>query len=100
MEYFIMAKLSAKERMLSVLKKSDGYNTFTTKQAQRRFGISNVAARIDELRQEGHCIYTNTKTLEDGRKINYYRLGSPTKAMVRAAIAAGFSFKQPHADVV
>ena len=85
-------KLSAKERMLATLKKSAGYNTFTTAQAQSRFGITNVSARIDELRQEGHCIYTNTRVLEDGRKIKYYRLGTPTKAMVRAALKAGFSF--------
>jgi predicted ArsR family transcriptional regulator len=84
--------LSAKQKMLAVLKKQDGYNTFTTKQAQRRFGISNVAARIDELRQEGHVIYTNKRTLEDGRKISYYRLGNPTKGLVKTALEAGYSF--------
>ena len=86
-----MNKLSAKTRMLNTLKKSEGYNTFTTKQAQHRFGITNVSARIDELRQEGHCIYTNTRNLEDGRKITYYRLGTPTKALVQAALRTGYS---------
>lgn len=85
-------QLSAKQKMLATLKKQSGYNTFTTAQAQSRFGISNVSARIDELRQEGHCIYTNTKTLENGRKIKFYRLGTPTKAMVQAALRAGYSF--------
>ena len=85
-------KLSAKEKMLSVLKKQDGYNTFTTKQAQRRFGITNVSARIDELRQEGHVIYTNSRKLEDGRKITYYRMGTPTKSLVQKALKAGYSF--------
>ena len=89
---YIMSKLSAKTRMLNTLKKTSGYNTFTTKQAQVRFGISNVAARIDELRQEGNCIYTNTRILEDGRKISYYRLGNPTKAMIKSALSAGHSF--------
>ena len=83
-------KLSAKEKMLVALKKTSGYNTFTTKQAQRRFGITNVAARIDELRQEGNVIYTNTKSV-DCKKVSFYRLGSPTKAMVRTALAAGYS---------
>jgi Helix-turn-helix domain len=87
-----MAKLSAKERMLKALKSKEGYNTFTVKQAQHRFGVVNVSARIEELRKEGHCIYTNTKTLKDGRKISYYRLGTPTKSMVQAALSAGFSF--------
>ena len=85
-----MSNLSAKTRMLNTLKKTEGYNTFTTKQAQRRFGITNVSARIDELRQEGHCIYTNTKKV-NGKKVSFYRLGTPTKALVRAALSAGAS---------
>jgi hypothetical protein len=86
-----MTKLSAKQRMLNALSKSEGYNTFTVEQARRRFGISNVSARIDELRQEGHVIYTNTKYNADGVKVASYRLGKPTKAMVRTALQAGYS---------
>jgi len=87
-----MAKLSAKEKILNYLSKTDGYNTLSTAQARARFGITNVSARIDELRQEGNCIYTNTKTRSDGSKVSVYRLGTPTKAMVRAALKAGYSF--------
>lgn len=82
--------LSAKQKILNYLSKKDGYNTLTVAQAQTRFRIQNVSARIDELRQEGHVIYTNTKTRGDGSKVASYRLGKPTKAMVRAAYAAGF----------
>jgi predicted transcriptional regulator len=85
-------KQSAKQRILSYLSKKEGYNTLSVAQARARFGIQNVAARIDELRQEGHCIYTNTKRRGDGTKVSVYRLGTPTKAMVRAAIKGGFSF--------
>jgi hypothetical protein len=87
-----MSKLNAKERILNALKQTEGYNTFTTKAARSRFGVQNVSARIDELRKEGNVIYTNTKKLEDGRKITYYRLGTPTKSMVKAALSAGYSF--------
>jgi len=73
-------KLSAKDKMLNALKAKSGYNTFTVAQAQRRFGISNVTARIDELRKEGHCIYTNSKRTEE--------------ALVQAALRAGYSFNQ------
>lgn len=83
--------LSAKEKILKFLSKTEGYNTLTVAQAQARFGIQNVSARIDELRQEGHVIYTNMKTRGDGSKVASYRLGKPTKALVRAAYAAGFS---------
>ena len=87
-----MTKLSAKQKMLAALKKKEGYNTFTVKQAQRRFGIKNVSARIDELRQEGYCIYTNTKKLEDGTRVSYYKMGMPTRKLVQAALRGGFSF--------
>ncbi len=83
-----MAKLSAKERMLNALLQSTGYNTFTTEQAQRRFGISNVAARISELRQEGYAIYANKKSV-DGAKKTFYRLGTPSKSFKAQCRANG-----------
>ena len=79
--------MSAKQKILNYLSKDSGYNTLTAAQIRARFGITNVGARIEELRSEGHCIYTNKKTLEDGRKITYYKLGKPTKKMVAAAHA-------------
>lgn len=85
-------RISAKQRILNFLTKSEGYNTLSVAQARARFGVQNVAARIDELRQEGHCIYTNTKRRADGTKVSVYRLGTPTKTMVRAALKAGYSF--------
>ena len=83
---------SAKSKILSYLSKTEGYNTLTVAQARARFGIQNVSARIEEHRKEGNVIYTNTKTRGDGSKVASYRLGSPTKAMVRTAMAAGFSY--------
>jgi predicted transcriptional regulator len=87
-----MKTVSAKQKILNYLSKSEGYNTLSVAQARARFGIQNVSARIEELRQEGHCIYTNTKRRADGSKVSVYRLGTPTKAMVRAAIKSGYSF--------
>jgi hypothetical protein len=86
-----MEQLSAKQKILAALKQTSGYNTFTVKAAQRRFGVKNVSARIEELRKEGHVIYTNTRYTESGQKINFYRLGTPTKAMVKTAMSAGYS---------
>jgi len=60
------------------------YDTFTAAQARARFKISNVSARINELRKEGYPIYSNVKTLEDGRKVTVYRLGNPSKRYLRA----------------
>jgi hypothetical protein len=84
--------LTAKQKIVNYLNKTSGYNTFSVAQGRRLFGIQNVSARIDELRQEGHCIYTNKVTKNDGTKVSVYRLGTPTKAMVRAALKSGYSF--------
>jgi len=79
--------MSAKDKILKFLSKEGPYNTLTVAQAQARFGITNVGARIEELRAEGYCIYTNKKTLADGRTISYYKLGKPTRQMVAMAHA-------------
>ena len=79
--------MSAKQKILAALQKPEGYNTFTTSQARRRFGVQNVAARIHELRLDGHVIYSNPK----GNEVSY-RLGTPTKSLVQAALQAGYSF--------
>jgi len=79
---------SVKQKMLNFLSKESGYNTFTTAQARAYWGIDNVAARVNELREEGHAIYTNHKTLTDGRKITFYRLGKPSKKVIAAGFAA------------
>jgi predicted ArsR family transcriptional regulator len=79
--------MSVKQKILNYLSKDSGYNTLTTAQIRSRFGVSNVGARIEELRSEGHCIYTNKKTLDSGKTITYYRLGKPSREMVAAAHA-------------
>ena len=82
-------KLTAKQRLLNFLSKKDGYNTLSTKQAQARFGIMNVSARISELRQEGYAIYTNMKSRADGSKVAVYRLGTPSKSFKAQCRANG-----------
>jgi len=85
--------LTTKQKMVNYLSKTEGYNTFSVAQGRNLFGIKNIAARINELRQEGHVIYTNTKRRGDGSKVAVYRMGKPTKALVRAALANGYSFE-------
>jgi len=79
--------MSAKDKILKYLSKEGPYNTLTAAQARSRFGIANVGARIEELRADGHCIYTNKKTLDNGKTITYYRLGKPSREMVAMAHA-------------
>jgi hypothetical protein len=66
--------LFSKDRMLNVLSKETGRNTFTVNQARQWFGISNVSARIAELRKDGYHIVTKTKINREGKRTNYYSL--------------------------
>ena len=84
-----MKKLTAKQKMLQTLTKSTGYNTFSVAQARARFGITNVAARIAELRNEGYALYTNIKSRADGTKVAVYRLGTPSKSFKAQCRAMG-----------
>lgn len=83
--------MSVKNRMLAFLQRDEGRNTFTTAQARTQFGITNVAARVAELRQEGNVIYSNKRRMSDGSEATVYRLGTPRKAFVRDALALGLS---------
>ena len=74
---------STNQKLLAFFKSKSAYNTLTVRQARARFGIKNPSAHVAELRAEGHVIYTNSKTLADGRRIKFYRLGTPSKRYTR-----------------
>lgn len=76
--------MNVKQRLLSFLSKTEGRNTFSVGQARAMFGITNVAARIHELRQDGHPIYTNVRHRGDGTPVAIYRLGTQPKRSRRA----------------
>jgi Helix-turn-helix domain len=67
----------------TILKVLESGRKLTTKQA-RTFGITNLSARISELRAEGYSIYTNRNS-----KGTHYKLGQPSREMVRLAYAIG-----------
>ena len=62
----------------------------TAKQMGAWFGASasTVAARVSDIRSSGIAVYANKKTDSKGRTATFYRVGTPTKAMVAAGIAA------------
>jgi hypothetical protein len=55
---------------------------------QSMFGVANPSATINDLRNEGHAIYLNSRYNSSGEKVFFYRLGTPTKRMVAEGIAA------------
>lgn len=80
--------MTAKEKVLAYLSKDSAYNTLTAAKMQSVFGVKNASALINDLRNEGHAIYLNTRINTHGEKVSFYRLGRPTKAVVAAGIRA------------
>jgi len=96
----MVSTVSAKSRILNYLAKKSPKgvnNTLTTRQAQSRFGISNVAARVAELRQEGYSIYTNSKKTAQGNRLALYRWGRPSASFINECEVAGVTAKGPQA---
>jgi hypothetical protein len=80
--------MSTKEKILNYLSKNSSYNTLTAQKMQSMFGVANPSAAVADLRNEGHAIYLNTRINTTGEKVSFYRLGTPTKRVVAAGIAA------------
>ncbi len=80
--------MSAKAKVLAYLSKDSAYNTLTAQKMQSVFGVANPSATINELRNEGHAIYLNSRINANGEKVSFYRLGTPTKRIVAAGIMA------------
>lgn len=80
--------MSAKQKVLAYLSKDSAYNTLTPAKMTSVFGVANPSATINELRNEGHAIYLNSRVNANGEKVSFYRLGAPTKRIVAAGIAA------------
>jgi len=76
--------MTQNERILKVLKSGQAY---TVGQLAGLIGTTkpSIRARVSELRSEGHAVYANTRS-SDGK--TFYRLGTPSRAMVAAAYAA------------
>ncbi len=57
----------------------------TARQISGSFGLKNPHGAIHELRNQGHCIYSNKAVLADGTETTKYRVGKPSRRMVAIA---------------
>ena len=85
--------LSKKQKLLNLLSKGSNV-AWTT--IQTKFELESPRSMIDTLRAEGYMIYGNRV---GGKK--YYRMGTPTRAIVAAGIKAlyGTPFKYDNHNV-
>jgi len=77
----------AKPQATKILSALQSGETFTAKQASKRFRmpVENVSKRVYDLRNAGYCVYANKSA---GTREVTYRLGTPSKAVIAAGMQA------------
>ncbi len=54
----------------------------TASQAEKRFGIKNIAAEASRIRQNGYAVYANTRKAANNVQVTEYELGRPSREIV------------------
>jgi|TARA_B110000977_G_C11000673_1_gene463681 predicted ArsR family transcriptional regulator len=60
----------------------------TAAQIEARFNVGNARSTVSALRMKGFAIYANQATDTKGRTKTFYRLGTPSRAVVAAGYKA------------
>ena len=60
----------------------------TASEAQKRFGVKNIAAEASRIRQAGFAVYANSRTAGNGVQVTEYEIGQPSRALVAAGYRA------------
>jgi len=69
-------------------------DVITASQAEKRFGIKNVAAEVARIRQNGYAVYTKNRKAGNGVQVTEYVMGDASRELVALAYmakAAGFT---------
>jgi len=54
----------------------------TASEAQKRFGVKNLAAEASRIRANGYAVYTNTRKAGNGVQVTEYEMGKPSREIV------------------
>ncbi len=54
----------------------------TAAQAEKRFGIKNIAAEASRIRHNGYAVYANTRVAGNGVTVTEYEMGKPSREIV------------------
>lgn len=60
----------------------------TASEAQKRFGVKNIAAEASRIRQAGYAIYANSRKAGNGVTVTEYEMGMPSRKVVAAGYRA------------
>jgi hypothetical protein len=54
----------------------------TASQAEKRFGIKNIAAEASRIRHNGYAVYSKSRTAGNGVTVTEYEMGNPSREIV------------------
>lgn len=54
----------------------------TAADAQKRFGVKNLAAEASRIRSSGYAVYANTRKAGNGVTVTEYAMGKPSREIV------------------
>ena len=60
----------------------------TASQAEKRFGVKNIAAEASRIRQAGFAVYANSRKAANGITVTEYEIGQPTRKLIAAGYMA------------
>ena len=60
----------------------------TASEAQKRFGIKNIAAEASRIRQAGFAVYANSRKAGNGVQVTEYQIGEPSRKLIAAGYKA------------
>jgi hypothetical protein len=66
-------------KLFAALQRGD---KITAAQADKRFGIKNLAAEASRIRTHGYAVYANQRRAGNGVMVTEYELGKPSRRIV------------------
>jgi hypothetical protein len=54
----------------------------TASEAQKRFGVKNLAAEASRIRQNGYAVYATSRKAGNGVQVTEYVMGRPSREIV------------------
>jgi hypothetical protein len=57
-------------------------DSLTASEAQKRFGVKNLAAEASRIRSNGYAVYANTRKAGNGVQVTEYVMGKPSREIV------------------
>jgi hypothetical protein len=77
-----MKRISPETKTFKLFTALRNGDKLTASQAEKRFGIKNIAAEASRVRQHGYAVYAKTRTAGNGVTVTEYEMGNPSREIV------------------